>query len=399
MSKVMNTMLRSFLAIGALGLTTALVPAQDEPKAVKPPAVSELIEQLGARDYQSRRTAESSLRARGSEALDALRKAAADDSDAEIQWRARRLVRQIESGSDGRLQRRGSPPQPAAPNGQRWPPGFGNTPDNDADLERVFGDMFERLERDFGVDVPRGRFFQDDFFKSLQQQMEDMRRGAAMGLPGSGQAFNMRIGPDGVRVEITEKAEDGKSDTKVYEAPDVKTFRDKYPEIAQRYLRDSGPTVWGFGGRLPGVFRSIAPLPPVDPNDYTAPMGDAAIVDNGERLGVLVEALSPELRDFLQLEPGVGLRVQSVNDGSLAQTLGLAEGDVLLEVAGKQIGTPIDVREALRGVEVGAKVTVKVNRRGRDQVLEATKPAAPKPLTKKLEKREPATSEGSKAIR
>jgi len=378
----MNVILRSFLAAGALGLTTATMPAQDEKPAK--PSVPELIQQLGDRDYQVRKAAEASLRARGSDALEALRKAAADDGDAEVQWRARRLVRQLESGGEGRLQPRTDADQPATPQG-RW---RGLPWSGDADLEQMFGHVFEQLERDFGVDVPRGRFFKDDFFQNLQQQMEDLRRGNAMGLPGTGQAFNMNIGPDGVRIEITEKDASGKSETKVYEAPDVQTFRDKYPEVAQRYLNGGNAGGLGFGGRFFPGFRTF-PTQPLDHDAFGVPMQDAAVVDNGERLGVMVQELSPEVRDFLELEPGQGLRVQGVTEGTLAETMGIAEGDVLLEVAGKKIGNPVDVREALGGVATGGDVTVKVNRRGKEQTLTAKKPAPPKQTSvKKLEPRD-----------
>ena len=38
------------------------------------------------------------------------------------------------------------------------------------DVEGIFDDVFEQLERDFGMDVPRHRFFDDAFFKDLNEQ-------------------------------------------------------------------------------------------------------------------------------------------------------------------------------------------------------------------------------------
>jgi hypothetical protein len=397
------TLIRSFLATGVLGIGTALLPAQDQKPGTESPApkaeveadptTSELIEQLGDRSFQVRKSAEASLRQRGADALAELRKAAADGADAEVQWRARRLVREIESGNDGRLQRRGDragrgnagaiPPGTWAP-WQGWRQLHGQ---GDLDLEQVFGDLFERLERDFGVDVPRGRFFHDDFFQSLQQQMEEARRGNAMGLPGTGQAFSMQMDQNGVRIEITEKGEDGKSESKVYEAPDLQTFRQKYPEIAERYLREDGARMFGFGGQAPGLrtFR----FTPMAPNlDLTTPPMDDGF-DNGDRLGVMVEVPSADLREFLQLDPNQGLRVVGVQDDSMAAAAGVEVGDVVLEVGGTEVGSAADVRAALAKVEAGSKLTIKVNRRGKEHALETEKVEASAPASSgKLEKRD-----------
>lgn len=391
-----TTQIRSILTLGVLGFVAAVLPAQDDKPEVKPP-VGELIENLGHRDYKVRKAAETALRERGSEAADALKKAADNDGDAEVQWRARRVLQQIESGADGRLQRRSSRAQDPASPGQgtttpwrpRWPQTGG-----DADLEKLFGDLFEQLERS-GVDVPRGHFFRDDFFQSLQQQLEDARRGVAMGVPGRGQAFSMRMDQNGVRIEVTEQGEDGKSENKVYEAPDVKTFREQYPEIAERYLRGDGSATFGFGDLFPAArqFR-LAPMP--RPEAMSPP--SAVTHDDGERLGVYVEEVTPEIRDFLQLEDGHGLRVQSVDPGSLGSTLGVEDGDVLLQVGSQKVGSVLDVRDGLSAVAAGDKLTVKVNRRGSEKTLETTKPVAVKP-SRKLEKRDEPTDTGDQRKR
>jgi hypothetical protein len=378
-----TTRFRSLWVLAALLATAAAAPAQDVPRGgqqeqTKAP-IGELIEQLGDRNYQVRRDAETALRSRGQDALAELRKAAESHSDAEVQWRARRLVKQLESGDDGSLQRRDArdPSQPG-----RWRT-FGRT---DPDLEHLFGDMFERLERDFGMDVPRMRFFHDDFFQSLQEQMRDLRQG---GVPGAGQAFSMRVGPDGVRVEVTERTPDGKGDTKVYEAPDLQSFREKYPDIARRYMRDDGMR---FG------WRAVPPMPrwQGDPLDPQVP--PAADIPEGERLGVLVQEVPEPVREFLGLQGTQGLRVEEVTEGSLAQTLGLEAGDILLQVGSKAVHDTTDVRAGLAEITPGSQVTVRVNRRGAEKDLSATKPQPKTPAdkengSKKLEKRD--TNRGS----
>ncbi len=392
----MNTSLyRSVCLSLALAALTPVATAQDvkpdQPQHAPKPSPSELIEQLGDRSYQVRKSAEAALRGRGSEVIEPLRKAAAEHADAEVQWRARRLMLQIESGQDAKLQRRGNlvPSAPGAPDG----PGTGGRApmpwqslrfQRDGNLQQMFGDVFEQLERDFGVDVPRTHFFRDDFFQGLQQQMEDSRRGMAMGMPGRGQAFSMRMDQNGVRVEITEKGEDGKSDTKVYEAPDVQTFREQHPDIADRYLRDQGVGTFSFGNRALPDARAFGLTP--FRLDSVPQVQDTVVIDNGERLGVLVEDVPEQVRDYLGISPGVGLRVQSVNEGSFAATLGVEEGDIVLQVGDKEVQGTQDVRDGLAGVPAGGQVSVKVNRRGAEKTLAATKPDV-KAHGTKLEKR------------
>lgn len=369
----MNTRLpiKSWLLVAAV-IGSVQAPAQEtKPPVVKPPVATEatppatdaLIEQLADRSYRARRDAEGALRTRGADALTALRKAATDHPDAEVRWRARRLVAQIEGGEAGALQPRGAPPVQDAPWTSPWRD-FGLR--GGRDLEDLFGQMFERLERE-GVDVPRTRFFGAEFFKDLRQQMDEIQRAAEKGLPGRSQAFSLRVDHDGVRVEVTEKVDNGESKTQVYEAPDLRTFRAKYPEIAERYLRGYGPGAWTMPWPRPlaeGPFRGQQPGVP-----------DAEAGEAGERLGVMVGDVAADVRDFLHLPADVGLQVRAVS-GPLAQALGIEAGDILLQVGAQPVCDTDDVRVGLRGVAAGGKVEVKVNRRGAEKVLTASKPAA-----------------------
>src|SRR5262249_15429535 len=150
-----------------------------EPQKAQPnqnqKTVAQWIEQLGSESYRSRLEAESALKEQGDKALPALKQAAENSKDPEVQWRARRLVRQLERSPDQGLRQR--PQEPSAPTpapqpglrGQQWQqwPGM-------EDLDSRFNDLFKSLERDFHMDIPRHRFFQDDFFKDLQSQMDEM---------------------------------------------------------------------------------------------------------------------------------------------------------------------------------------------------------------------------------
>src|SRR5690606_17047169 len=165
-----------------------------------------------------------------------------------------------------------------------------------------------------------------------------------------------------------EKDADGKSETRVYEAPDLESFREKYPEVARRYLRDGGVSVFRFG---PRGFRAMPSLPG---NPEPVPQGE--LPPPGQRLGVLVEDVPEGVREFHGLAEGHGLAVREVTPGSLAELLGIETGDIVLQINDKQVYGTDDVRAALAEVEAGGSVKVKVNRRGAERTLEAKKPAA-----------------------
>lgn len=396
--------LRSLLLSGA-ALAAGLSPQDPKPQepaspppakaeAAKPesakPDVEALVRDLGSERFRARLDAERALRDLGEAAVPALQKAAEASDDAEVQWRARRVLRQIEAGkgSAGLAPRARAgeaiPPTGAEstqpePQGQQPAP----RPWQRRDLARdQFESLFERLEREFGVDVPRARFFDDRFFQDLQEQMK------AGG--GRSQGMSMQIGPDGaVRVEVEERGADGKTGKKVYEAPDMESFQKQYPGVLQRngvgFGLPGGGMGWlrGFGGALPPV----EPPPPITgrprgqraPDVMVEPLEPVA-PPAGKRLGVSVrDEVPPDVRAYLELEDDVGLMVEGVQDGSLAQALGLQRGDIVTHVAGKAIGSPQDVQDALGAVAQGAEVEVAFVRRGVARTAKAAKAEAVEP--------------------
>lgn len=375
----------------AAAAVAASLPAQETqpkepagtPPAAKPdvpaPDPEALARKLGSDRYRERVDAEKALRELGAAAVPALKKAAEAGDDAEAQWRARRLLREIEAGkADGGLAPRGrdeEAPQGRQDRSRREP------------VRDEFESLFERFERDFGIDVPRARFFDDRFFRDLQEQM---KAGAARS-----QGMSMQIGPDGaVRVEVEERGEDGKAEKKVYEAPDMESFQKQHPGVLGRngigfQFPGGGMGLFrGFGGPwTPGAPQPPAavrprrgqPQPDVDVFDDFGDAAGAAPVPPpaGKRLGVSVrDEVPPDVRAYLELEDGVGLMVESVQDGSLAQALGLQRGDIVTRIAGKPIGSPQDVQDALGGVAQGAEVEVAFVRKGAAKAAKAPKAEA-----------------------
>ena len=392
----MNIRIRSrsaaaFVPALALGAALAGLPAraQDPVPEKAPPAAQapqqraeDAVKQLGSDTFRERQQAESALRQLGKDALPELRKAAEESKDAEVQWRARRLIRQIEEGAEAGLAPRdaGAVPQPAEDRdgpllrrGTR--PSFPGVPE---DMQRRFDELFRSLEQDFGMDIPRARFFDDSFFKDLQQQMDDVQQQLRNAPFGEGRSMSMQMGPDGVRVEVKTKNDKGEEETKVYEAPDLQTFREKHPGV----LDGAGFGGGGFTFTLPnGGFRGFAQGMPqlrgLAPRILAPDAGQLAPTDvpppEHKRLGVTVRnEVSQDLLEHLGLEGA--LCIDAVQPGTLAESLGLRAGDLLVRIAGKAIANTADVQDALGSVAAGAEVEVVVYRKGAETALRAKKP-------------------------
>ncbi len=399
-----------------------------QPNAEATKSVEQWVADLGSESYKTRLDAEKVLRGLGQASLPELRKAAAATTDNEVQWRARRLVRQIEGGATGALQQRARPeadgggvdaPRPPRLFGRAVPQGV---PD---DVRNQFEDLFRQMERDFGLDIPRGRFFQDDFFRDLQDQL---KTGA-----GQSQGMSMQIGPDGaVKVEVQQKNAQGEVENKVYEAPDLQTFHKQYPGVLQQNGLGGGLQFWidrqgGAGaqpwqiqrnpGQLGGRVLQGRPLQPragqpqggvgLEPEDQQPDFQDLAQPvppPDGKRLGVFIRPeISPEVREYLGLEDGRGLLVESVQDGSLAVALGLQHGDIVVKIGERAIGSTDDVQQALAAIEVGKPVEVVFLRKGVEKLASAPKPEVaaaepPKKALRRLEstKKDPQPKPGEK---
>jgi len=341
-----SRMMVACLLVGLLGIPLV---AQE---SSEPTPVEQLIEQLGDPSYRVRQDAERALRARGADAAAALEEAAKHHEDSEVRWRARRLLQRNEGGKTGSLR-------------------------ESEDPGGAFEDLFQRLERDFDIEMPKHRFFADGLFTDLRAQMDRLRSGrlGRGGGIGRSDSLQMKVTPDGVSVKVTEKDENGETHTKTYEAPDLETLRSRYPELAERITvpRMGFPR---FQHWLGGPLASRLPAPDWrrrEPQD-------------GPVLGVHVRPMSDDLRGFLDLEVGVGILVESVADGSLAQRLGVQEHDVVVEIEGQPVGSAADVRAALRRAE--DTVSVVVNRHGERLELEADwRPPKPEVLRPRPERR------------
>jgi PDZ domain len=380
------------------------VPTDKAGEKAKTRSVAECIADLGSSSYRTRLAAERALREIGKDAVPALEKAVADADDPEVQWRARRVLRQIQGGSGGLVDRdtersgteaegetaEVTPPSRGGRRGGLQPRAGQNRSGTDP-VRDQFESLFERFERDFGIDIPRARFFEDGFFRDLHEQMQ--------GQETRSQGMSVQIGPDGaVHVEVQQRNDKGEVEKKVYDAPDMETFQRQHPGVLQQNGLRMGLSPFGGGGvdwpNSPLFERSFRFGPqgfqPLDPRGRAGePQGveiePPAPPPAGRRLGIAIQPEIPApLRSYLELPEGTGLMVESVQDGSLAAALGLQKGDIITRIGERQIGSPQDVQDALGPIEKGAEVKVTFVRRGAVRTATAAKteataaPTAPK---------------------
>ncbi len=90
-------------------------------------------------------------------------------------------------------------------------------------------------------------------------------------------------------------------------------------------------------------------------------------------LGVSVESLHGQLREFFGVEGETGVLVRSVKEESAAAEAGVQAGDVILKIDDEEINGPGALRRALRE-RVGQTVDITVMRERRERTLTATLP-------------------------
>ena len=89
----------------------------------------------------------------------------------------------------------------------------------------------------------------------------------------------------------------------------------------------------------------------------------------GAKLGIAARSLTPELARSLNVPDGRGVLVERVEDGSRAQTAGIAAGDVIVEVNRAPVASVEALRAALDRQPAGKPVLVLVHREGQSLYL------------------------------
>ena len=138
-------------------------------------------------------------------------------------------------------------------------------------------------------------------------------------------------------------------------------------------------------GRAGHDFRKIVrkiEIPHIEIPDFEVPdidIDSPHIVDNilsmhgTVLLGVSVESLNGQLREFFGVEGENGVLVRSVKEESAAAEAGVRAGDVILQIDDEGIDGPGELRRALRERR-GQDVDITVMRERRERTLTATLP-------------------------
>jgi serine protease Do len=82
------------------------------------------------------------------------------------------------------------------------------------------------------------------------------------------------------------------------------------------------------------------------------------------KLGITVRAITPEMADRLEIPAGKGVIVQDVKPGSFADDIGVARGDVILEVNKQSVNGEDDFNRIATSLKSGQDVVFLVRQRG-----------------------------------
>jgi len=398
---------RSFgIVLWIVGLVVViLVPAAISVRAIdeqpdRDAATAEgLVERLGHEDFQEREAAHRDLAELGASARAAL-EAGTRSEDPEIRWRCKRLLRQLDERSGGEQRE-----EPGPRTGSRRDDGPGSRERSPArDLPRdLLGRPFEdRLPVDprvllrldasqfGGLDLPRSLLEDHDLARLLEdldvqnerirehfERMREWMRRADRGvLPpgGSSVASSIQIsvqdgeetiefesGPDGAVAHVT-RNEGGAAKTETFRAEDVESFRESFPDLADRLGLDRIAAAFGAGGFRFRFGPERAPFT-LDPGSPPAPGAPR------KRLGILCGDVPRVLRLHLDLEADLGILVEEVETGSAAERAGLRPYDILLRVNGSRVTKPDDIRARLATMRIGDELELELVRAGERRTL------------------------------
>jgi serine protease Do len=121
----------------------------------------------------------------------------------------------------------------------------------------------------------------------------------------------------------------------------------------------------------PGRATALTVLRDRKPTRLTVKIGEqpgeetlVAAGTKGESFGVTVEALSEEKAQAYGLRGRSGVVVTNVTSGGAAEAAGIKEGDVLLEVNRRRVGSLEEFKNAVAALKPGETVPVQIERIG-----------------------------------
>lgn len=115
---------------------------------------------------------------------------------------------------------------------------------------------------------------------------------------------------------------------------------------------------------------SATPGPPNREHGWRHPQMDR-FIPGYARLGVRLQDMTPELREFLRAPKDRGVLVVRVDEKSAAENAGLRVGDVLVAIGGEPVRETFEVVHAVMTADAGARLALAVVREGQKRTLDA----------------------------
>jgi len=187
-------------------------------------------------------------------------------------------------------------------------------------------------------------------------------QGGGQGGRGSSSSRSVHVEQtdQGARVVVTEDV-DGQKQERVYEGKDLDEILAANPELKKDLggLHIRGPRGSPFDFDLDlGLPEARHPRDPFEtlpwldePQKPTRPV-------RMDKLGVIVQPLTPEHAAELGLEPGEGLFVERSATGTFAHLLGIGTGDVLIAIDGQRLQTLEDVGRIMQARDPKSPLSV-----------------------------------------
>jgi membrane-associated protease RseP (regulator of RpoE activity) len=113
-----------------------------------------------------------------------------------------------------------------------------------------------------------------------------------------------------------------------------------------------------------------------DDHDFRRMMHWRGNETGGGYLGVQIQGLDGQLADYFGAKNG-GVLVTEVIEDSPAEKSGMKTGDVIVSVAGEDVGNPSDLVEEIRGHNPDSKVELNIIRKNRKRKMKVTLGEAP----------------------
>ncbi len=142
---------------------------------------------------------------------------------------------------------------------------------------------------------------------------------------------------------------------------------------------NSGGPLLDMEGRVVGINTAIVAsgqgigfaIPINMARNIVAQLKEEGVVNRGW-LGVGIQDVTPELKDYYNLESDSGVLVTEVYEGQPAERDGIEQGDVIVSVDGKTVEDARDLSTTIAGLPVGKEVDIRVVREGRERTIEVT---------------------------